>query len=48
LDGALQQKKVHKFVDKFYVKDMKRDIVAECNIVPTKEKSMLGGLFGKK
>jgi hypothetical protein len=30
------------------VKDLKRDILSEIEIIPTKGKSMLGGFFGKK
>lgn len=30
------------------VKDLKRGYTSEVNIIPTKTKSLIGGLFGKK
>lgn len=48
IDGALQVRKILNFTDGMNVKDLKRGYVSEVNIIPTKQKSMLGGLFGKK
>ena len=48
LEGAIKQKKVIKFVDSLTVKDLKRDYLATVKIIPTKEKGMFGGFFGKK
>ena len=48
LDGALKQQKNLTFVDTMTVKDMKRNILSEVTLVPTKQKSALGGFFGKK
>lgn len=48
VDGALQVRKTLNFTDGMAVKDLKRGYTSEVTIIPTKQKSMIGGLFGKK
>lgn len=48
MDGALEQSKNLTFLDTMTVKDLKRDILSEVTLIPTKQKSTLGGFFGKK